>query len=83
MMVYVDRMAYDELCVMHTTFDDRPMEEQLAAALRESREVFAKDPEGWHNNPAKKREALEGLGRVLAEWQEENGEFFFGVDVRS
>ena len=82
-MVYVDRMAYDELCVMHTTFDDRPMEEQLAAALRESREVFAKDPEGWHNNPAKKREALEGLGRVLAEWQEENGEFFFGVDVRS
>ncbi len=94
MMVYVDRMAYDELCVMHTTFDDRPMEEQLAAALRESREVFAKDPEGWHNNPAKKREALEGLGRVLAEWQEENGAFteeelarararVSGVDVRS
>ena len=54
---------------------DEPMDEQLAEALRESREAFAKDPERWHNNPQKKRKALEGLGRVLAEWQEENGAF--------
>ena len=53
----------------------REMDPQLAAALRESAEAFAKDPDRWHNNPEKKREALEGLGRVLAEWEEENGAF--------
>ena len=94
MMVYVVRMVDDELYVMHITFEGEPMDEQLAAALREVNEVSAKDPERWHNNPAKKRKALEGLGRVLAEWQEENGAFTeeelararalkSGVDVRS
>ena len=33
------------------------------------------DPNRWHNKPEKKREELEGLGRLLAEWQEENGAF--------
>ena len=70
------------------------MDEQLAAALQEYREAFARDPERWHNNPEKKRRALEGLGLVLAEWQEENGAFteeemararalISGADVRS
>ena len=70
------------------------MDPQLAAALQESRERFAKDPDSWHNNPEKKRKALEGLGRVLAEWQEQNGAFteeemararalIHGDDVRS
>ena len=51
------------------------MDPQLADALQESRERFAKDPDRWHNNPEKRRKGLEGLGRVLAEWQEENGAF--------
>ena len=51
------------------------MDEQLAAAMEEVYKASAKDPERWHNNPDKKREALEGLGRLLAEWQEENGAF--------
>ena len=70
------------------------MDPQLAAALLEYRKVFAYDPEGWHNNPEKKRKGLEGLGRVLAEWQEENGAFteeelarararLYGTDDRS
>ena len=72
----------------------REIDPQFAAALRESAEAFARDPEQWHNNPEKKRKALEGLGRVLAEWQEENGAFteeemararalIYGADVRS
>ena len=70
------------------------MDEQLAAAMEEVYKASAKDPNRWRNNPAKKREALEGLGRLLAEWQEENGAFTeeelararalrSGVDVRS
>ena len=51
------------------------MDEQLAAAMEEVHKASAKDPNRWRNNPAKKREALEGLGKLLAEWQEENGAF--------
>lgn len=67
--------ATDKLYCIIVTPDEGPMDEQLAEALREYREKFARDPERWHNNPEKKRRALAGLGRVLAEWQEENGAF--------
>ena len=83
-----------DLYCIRVTPADGPMDEQLAAALREYREAFARDPERWHNNPEKKREALEGLGRVLADWEAENGAFTeeemararalkSGVDLRS
>ena len=83
-----------ELYCIIVTPGDGPMDEQLAAMLREYRQAFARDPELWHNNPEKKREALEGLGRVLADWEAENGAFTeeelvraralkSGVDVRS
>ena len=51
------------------------MDEQLAAALEEVYKATARDPNRWHNNPGKKREALEGLGRLLDEWEAENGAF--------
>ncbi|MDE0171003.1 MAG: hypothetical protein OXS29_16100 [bacterium] len=54
---------------------DGQMDEGLAAAMEEFYQASAKDPNRWHNNPEKKRKALEGLGRLLAEWQEENGAF--------
>ena len=70
------------------------MDEQLAAAMEEVYKADDNNPNSWHNNPAKKREALEGLGKLLAEWQEENGAFteeelararavVSGADVRS
>lgn len=62
------------VCIIVTP-GEGPMDEQLAEAMREYREKLARDPERWQNNPEKKRRALEGLGRVLAEWQEENGAF--------
>ena len=91
-MVYVDPMG--EIQFLHVTRGSGPDDEQLAAAMEEVYEASSKDPNRWHNNPEKQREALEGLGRLLAEWQEENGAFTeeelarararkSGVDVRS
>ena len=34
-----------------------------------------RDPNRWHNNPEKKREALEGWRELLDEWQAEHGAF--------
>ena len=51
------------------------MDEQLAAAMEEVYEASSKDPNRWHNNPAKQREALKGLGKLLDEWEAENGAF--------
>lgn len=61
-------------CIIVTAGDGQ-MDEQLAASLEEVYQASARDPNRWHNNPEKKRKALEGLGQVLAEWQEENGAF--------
>ena len=52
-----------------------PSDPDLAAAMEEVHEAVMRDPNRWHNNPEKKREALEGLGRLLDEWQAENGAF--------
>ena len=38
-------------------------------------EASKRDPNRWHNNPAKKKAALEGLGKLLDEWEAENGAF--------
>ncbi len=70
------------------------MDPELAASLDNVRKVTAHDPNRWRNNPEKKRKALEGLGKLLAEWQTENGAFteeemararalVYGADVRS
>ena len=86
--------ATDKLYCIIVTPGEGPMDEQLAEALREYREKFARDLQRWENNPEKKQRALAGLGRVLAEWQEENGAFTeeemararalkSGVDTRS
>ena len=68
-------MAENELYVIHITSVGRPSDPELAAALDAAWEADAKNPDAWHNNPEKKRKGLEGLGRLLAEWQEENGAF--------
>ena len=69
------------------------MDPELVAALDDVRKAAARDPNRWRNNPEKKRKALEGLGKLLAEWQNENGPFteeemararaiVYGADVR-
>ncbi len=47
----------------------------LAAALEEVHKAAMRDPNRWHNNPEKKREALEGWREFIEEWQAENGAF--------
>lgn len=47
----------------------------LAASLERVFEATDNDPNRWRNNPAKKKAALEGLGRFLDEWEAENGAF--------
>ena len=51
------------------------MDPDLAAAMEEVHQASLSNPDNFYNNPQKHREALEGLGWLLAEWQEENGAF--------
>ena len=51
------------------------LEPDLAAAMEEIHQASLRNPDNFYNNPEKHREALEGMGRLLAEWQEENGAF--------
>ena len=48
------------------------MDPHLAAAMEEVHQASLSNPDNFYNNPQKHREALEGLGRMLAERQEEN-----------
>ena len=48
---------------------------QLAAAMEDVYQASLSNPDNFYNNPQKHEEALEGLGRLLDEWQEENGAF--------
>ncbi|MYC84245.1 MAG: hypothetical protein F4X18_01855 [Acidimicrobiia bacterium] len=75
MMVIIDDMADDQLYVMRITPGNGPMDPELAASLDDVRKAAARDPNRWRNNPEKKRKALEGMGKLLAEWQQENGAF--------
>ena len=67
--------APDKIYAIRVTTMDGPKDPQLAASLEEYREARRRDPNSWDNNPEKHREALEGLGRLLEEWQAENGAF--------
>ena len=69
-----DGATGDLYCIIVTPGDGQ-MDEQLAAAMEEVYRASARDPNRWRNNPEKKRKALESLGKLLAEWQEENGAF--------
>ena len=51
------------------------MDPDLAAAMEEVYQASLSNPDNFYNNPRKHREALEGLGRLLAAWQEEHGAF--------
>ena len=51
------------------------MDPDLAAAMEEIHQASLSNPDNFYNNPKKHREALEGMGRLLDEWQEENGAF--------
>ena len=51
------------------------MDPDLAAAMEEIHQASLSNPDNFYNNPKKHQEALEGLGRLLDEWQEENGAF--------
>ena len=64
-----------ELYCIIVTPGSGQMDEGLAAAMEEVYKASARDPNRWHNNPEKKRKALEGLGRLLDEWEGENGAF--------
>lgn len=51
------------------------MDPDLAAAMEEIHQASLSNPDNFYNNPKKHRGALEGMGRLLDEWQEENGAF--------
>ena len=68
----------DEAPKLYAIFVDGPnpeMDPDLAAAMEEIHQASLSNPDNFYNNPKKHQEALEGLGRLLAEWQEENGAF--------
>jgi len=70
--------ALDEAPKLYAIFVAGPnpdMDPDLAAAMEEIHQASLSNPDNFYNNPKKHREALEGLGRLLAEWQEENGAF--------
>ena len=65
----------ERLYAMHIKGPANPSDPMLAAALQEVYEAADRDPNRFHNNPEKAREAREGLRRLLDEWQAEHGEF--------
>ena len=67
--------APDKVYAIRVTTMNGPKDPQLAASLEAVRKARREDPNSWDNNPEKHREALEGLGRLLDEWQAENGAF--------
>ena len=65
----------EKLYVIRVEGPPNPSDPALAAALAEVYEEADRDPNRWHNNPEKQREALEGWRELLEEWQSENGAF--------
>ena len=65
----------EKLYCIRVTRGNGPMDEQLAAAMREVHEASLNSPNGWGSDPEAQRAKYEGLGKLLAEWQEENGAF--------
>lgn len=66
-------MPEKELYALRVRPAGGPMDPQLAAAVDDVNKASARDPDRRHNNPGKKRRALEGLGTVIADWEAENG----------
>ena len=60
-----DGATGDLYCIIVTPGDGQ-MDEQLATAMEEVYKASARDPNRWHNNPEKKRKALEGLPLLAA-----------------
>ena len=65
----------ERLYVIRVEGPASPANPALAAALEEVYEAADRDPNRWHNNPEKQREAQEGWRELLDEWQAENGAF--------
>ncbi|MCE2530709.1 MAG: hypothetical protein J4G11_12705 [Acidimicrobiia bacterium] len=65
----------ERLYAIHITSPADPSDPVLAAALQEMYEAAARDPNSFRNNPDKAREARDGLGKLLDEWEAENGAF--------
>ena len=65
----------EKLYIIRVTPGNGPIDPELAASLERVYEASKRDPNRWHNNPAKKKAALEGLGKLLDEWEAENGAF--------
>lgn len=70
--------ASEEATKLYAVFVAGPnpqMDPGLAAAMEEIYQASLSNPDNFYNNPQKHREALEGMGRLLDEWQEDNGAF--------
>ena len=70
--------APEEAPKLYAMFVDGPnpeMDPDLAAAMEEIHQTSVSNPDNFYHNPRKHQEALEGLGRLLAGWQEQNGAF--------
>ena len=55
----------DRLYVIRVKGPVVPSDPDLAAAMEEVHEAVMRDPNRWHNNPEKNREALEGFRELL------------------
>ena len=64
-----------KLYALRITGVNGEIDPELAAALEKVCLASRSNPDNFFNNQTKHQEALEGLGRLLAEWQEENGAF--------
>lgn len=65
----------DKIYCIRVTRGNGQMDTQLAAVMQEVYEASLRDPNSWENNPDKQQEALEGLGKLLDDWEAENGAF--------
>lgn len=65
----------EKVYVIRATPGDGPMDPEPGAALDDVRKAAVRGSEPPTHNPEKKRKDLEGMGKLLAELQEENGAF--------
>ena len=65
----------ERLYAIRITGPANPSDPELAAALQEVYEAADRDPNRFHNNPEKAREAREGLRRFLDEFDAVYGGF--------
>lgn len=65
----------ERVYAIRITSPANPSDPELAAALQEVYEAADRDPNRFHNNPEKAREAREGIERLFDEFEAKYGAF--------